>query len=53
VRLGGEGCEPEGRALDAWQRYILSLMAMYEPENSRLFDRAWAHAERLAGKRRG
>jgi hypothetical protein len=39
------------RALDGWQRYILSLMAMYEPDRSPLFDRAWAQVERLGGRR--
>ncbi|MBM3474052.1 MAG: hypothetical protein FJX75_12355 [Armatimonadetes bacterium] len=39
------------RALDGWQRHILSLMAMYEPDRSPLFDRAWAQVERLGGRR--
>jgi len=39
------------RALDGWQRYILSLMAMYEPDRSPLYDRGWAQVERLGGRR--
>jgi len=39
------------RALDGWQRYCLGLWAGGEPEDSPLWQRGWAHVERLGGKR--
>jgi hypothetical protein len=53
VALAYEVLGDRRRALDGWQRYILALMAMCEPDRSPLFDRAWAHVERLGGERWG